>query len=470
MVTSAVNTASTHIHFQRWQKKATKSQAPDNPLLANPLPSKPKSRQCDIPDTSQIIEGPCIRNPLAHSVSQELSTVTATQPSKKKTIAKTGHITVSVTEKKFKASTHKPVGTTKPCSKSGTQSNLEFRPVLAAVDFMAQTGNHVQLSMIQEVDDEDEYLNGDTQADDGDLDYVEQEEDNGNCDESFEIDGITTDEESEVIDGAESVGVVAKPELVKHAKSGPVKRGKVKKGCNIPELIKFMVPYRNQFGQTLICNQNVDPNSLVRNVKAAIESILGIDILPEKDHGELVAHFYKDPMKRCFALVTEENWEEIKVEWAIHAAKKGKDVGIEIIVPRKYFEHLEEVVKANSIPAPNARTKTKVKDVNPFLLAKADTDTAHLPDSQDLVPEKTTEYRRQKSKLIEAWPCKEHPNVICMLRALNGHHKVLNFEGELAWVLALLNETEGVDLEHPPDIEYFKFFYHTQGLSNTPLC
>ncbi|KAF8572551.1 hypothetical protein K439DRAFT_1625702 [Ramaria rubella] len=52
-----------------------------------------------------------------------------------------------------------------------------------------------------------------------------------------------------------------------------------------------------------------------------------------------------------------------------------------------------------------------------------------------------------------------------MLRALNGHHKVLNFEGELAFQL---NGTENVDLEQPPEIEYFKFFYHRLGVPNAP--
>ncbi|KAF8578934.1 hypothetical protein K439DRAFT_1620919 [Ramaria rubella] len=209
--------------------------------------------------------------------------------------------------------------------------------------------------------------------------------------------------------------------------------------------------------------------SPVKNVKAAIESILGVDVLPDKDHGELVAHFYKDPMKQCFALaMEEENWEEIKVEWAIHTAKRGKDAGIEVVLPKRilsflsyffmYFEHLDEAVKVNTVLASKTKVKSKAKDVCLFLMAKADTEMAYLePDECDLNPKKTTEYHR-KNELIEAWPCNEHPNAIFKIHALNGHHKVLNFEGELVWVLALLNRTKYVDLEHPPDIEYFKFF------------
>ncbi|KAF8592775.1 hypothetical protein K439DRAFT_1610515 [Ramaria rubella] len=430
----------------------------DPTLIANPLQQqpKPKSRQRDVPDTSNIIDGPRIRHPSACSASQELFTNPTTNTSRNHITTKTVHvgtkrIAVSAAKRNSKASIHKP-------------SKSEVKHALAVVELATQLGNRVQLSAIQEAA-EDKDISMDIQVpQDDDLDYV-QEEDH---DKLFELDGITTtDEELEGTDGVGSMGRAAKVE-VKAVKFGTLKKGKTnKKVIDIPELIKFIVPYHNQYGKTLIRSQNVDPNSPIKNIKAAIESILGVDTLPEKDRGELVTHFYKDPMKRCFALVTEENWEEIKVEWAIHAVKKGKDAGIEIIIPKKYFEHLEEAVKANSAPAATKpKVKSKVKDVNLFLPAKDNPEnTSFEPEKHDLNPERTTKYHRQKNKLIEAWPCKEHPNSICMLRALNGHHKVLNFEGELAFQL---NGTENVDLKQPPEIEYFKFFYHRLGVPNAP--
>lgn len=96
-------------------------------------------------------------------------------------------------------------------------------------------------------------------------------------------------------------------------------------------------------------------------------------------------------------------------------------------------------MKANSAPAAKAKGKGKPKVTNLFLPVKDNAEAAHLePDDHDLNPERTAEYCRQKNRLIEAWPCKQHPDVIYMQCALNGHHKVLNFEGELAWVLALV--------------------------------
>ncbi|KAF8522977.1 hypothetical protein JB92DRAFT_3110276 [Gautieria morchelliformis] len=55
-----------------------------------------------------------------------------------------------------------------------------------------------------------------------------------------------------------------------------------------------------------------------------------------------------------------------------------------------------------------------------------------------------------------------------MAPALRGHHKVLNFEGELSWVLELIGGISGMDINTPPKIEYFKFF-HTQDGSSAPV-
>ncbi|KAF8519069.1 hypothetical protein JB92DRAFT_3141856 [Gautieria morchelliformis] len=55
-----------------------------------------------------------------------------------------------------------------------------------------------------------------------------------------------------------------------------------------------------------------------------------------------------------------------------------------------------------------------------------------------------------------------------MAHGLRGHHKVLNFEGELSWVLELIGGTSDVDINTPPKIEYLKFF-HTQDGSSAPV-
>ncbi|KAF8589527.1 hypothetical protein K439DRAFT_1612745 [Ramaria rubella] len=237
------------------------------------------------------------------------------------------------------------------------------------------------------------------------------------------------------------------------------------KPIEMPSFIKFSVPYHNQFGQTLTQTLHIEHTDSVDEIKATIQSILCVDTLPPQNCGILVAHFYKDPVTSNFELGSQEEWEIVKMEWATHAVKKGKDVNIDI-----FFEHLKEAVQAQDVSSAKAKAKSKVKAVNPFLQQSSDDDKELEPDAHDLTPETTAEYHRELECLKAAWPCKDHQHTVCMIRALNGHHKVLNFKGELAWVLALLKNSPGVDLDHPLNIEYFKFFYHkSRNLDAPPL-
>ncbi|KAF8511047.1 hypothetical protein JB92DRAFT_3118439 [Gautieria morchelliformis] len=167
-------------------------------------------------------------------------------------------------------------------------------------------------------------------------------------------------------------------------------------------------------------------------VKSTLHYILSLYVIPEERRTGLVTHFYKDPAKRCFALETEEDWMALKAEWVNQVAKRGMDACIDIVLPPKFFEFLEEAVKVQ-------------------------TGTTALNGT------KTAEYEAQLQKLLDVWTCDQHAGEICMAHALNGQHKVINLQGELVWVLQLMAGKPGVDLNMPPNVEYFKFFHYRPG-------
>ncbi|KAF8581840.1 hypothetical protein K439DRAFT_1618718 [Ramaria rubella] len=307
-----------------------------------------------------------------------------------------------------------------------------------------------QLSAIQEED---------VEGHESSIEYVEDEQ---AADQMYEPSSTSLVDEALSSDSGNGTSTTTEPSPVKPSKPKAAKTNKKNtKTKEIPSLIKFGVPYRNQFGQTLTQTLHIEPTDSVDELKATIQSILGLDVLPLQSHSELVVHFFKDPASRNFGLGAKEEWETIKIEWAIHAAKKGKDAKIDVVLPKK------------NVSTAKVKAKSKAKVVNPFLPLMSDVDMPENtePDGCDLNPEKTVEYQRELNCLKAAWPCTDHQQAVCLVRGLNGHHKVLNFEGELAWVLAL---SPGVDLEHPPNIEYFKFFYHKSGILDTlmapPLC
>jgi hypothetical protein len=92
----------------------------------------------------------------------------------------------------------------------------------------------------------------------------------------------------------------------------------------------------------------------------------------------------------------------------------------------------------------------KKEVVNPFLIPKPPDETEHPIDKDGFSATKSEAYRAKAKELFAAWSCHQHPGSLCLARALNGHHKVLSFEGELVWVLDLVRE-----------IFFFYFFFHS---------
>jgi hypothetical protein len=150
---------------------------------------------------------------------------------------------------------------------------------------------------------------------------------------------------------------------------------------------------------------------------------------------------------------------------------------------QQFFQFLEEVVKAQT--ATSGRPKSKKKElVNPFLIQKEPVESDEVADKRSLSTTKSDAYIAQLQKLYDAWTCDQHPGSICMARVLNGHHKVISYQGELVWVMQLvvsfilsfsmyllnfrhqMDNTADVDLNTPPNVQYFKFFHSKPGGAN----
>ncbi|KAF8520983.1 hypothetical protein JB92DRAFT_2893110, partial [Gautieria morchelliformis] len=220
--------------------------------------------------------------------------------------------------------------------------------------------------------------------------------------------------------------------------------------------IKFSIPSRFGLKQLIWRTHHVEPTTTIADLKETIHLILGLDAIPAVKRPPLVTHIKHDTAKLCFALDTDDDWEALKDEWRKRAAKRGEDTCIEIVTGPKFFDFLEEAVAAHAASSKGKAKGNAKPAVNPF-----------LPDDAAIESELVAKLGAA-DMAREAWSCDQHPKSIYMARALRGHHKVLNFEGELSWVLELIGGTSGVDINTPPKIEYFKFF-HTQDGGSAPV-
>ncbi|KAF8528318.1 hypothetical protein JB92DRAFT_808557 [Gautieria morchelliformis] len=228
-------------------------------------------------------------------------------------------------------------------------------------------------------------------------------------------------------------------------------------------VMKFAIPSHNQLGIVANRTHTVELESTLGAVKSTLHYILGLYAIPEERRTGLVTHFYKDPAKCCFALETKEEWTALKAQWVNQVAKRGTDACIDIVLPPKFFEFLEEAVKVQT--GTTGKPKKKKELVNPFLSQKEPV-TSEIPDKRALNGTKTAEYEAQLQKLLDFWTCDQHAGEICMACTLNRQHKVINLQGELVWVLQLMAGKPGVDLNTLPNVEYFKFFHSMPGGAN----
>ncbi|KAF8523634.1 hypothetical protein JB92DRAFT_3109917 [Gautieria morchelliformis] len=141
------------------------------------------------------------------------------------------------------------------------------------------------------------------------------------------------------------------------------------------------------------------PTSTLHIVKTTIHEVLGLYAIPEEKRAGLVTHFYKDPAKRCFALETEDDWITLKDEWASQVAKRTSEAAIEIVLMPKFFQFLEEAVRAQTVTASKPKAKKK-ELVNPFLTPKPPNQTEHPLHKCGLDDTKTKAYQAQLKQLL----------------------------------------------------------------------
>jgi hypothetical protein len=90
-------------------------------------------------------------------------------------------------------------------------------------------------------------------------------------------------------------------------------------------IVKFMILFCNQVGVITHRTHSVELRTTLNSVKTTIHCIIGLYAIPEEKRTGLVTHFYKDLVRRCFALETKEDWMALKAEWVNQVAKRGVD-------------------------------------------------------------------------------------------------------------------------------------------------
>ncbi|KAF8508797.1 hypothetical protein JB92DRAFT_2950911 [Gautieria morchelliformis] len=410
-----------------------------------PPPSKPKTREWDVVDPSHIVEGRRSRTPssrLLQSSDAKPVSKLATGSETARIPSKPPPVHPSTAPKAMtaapKAVTAAPKAVTAAPAPAPPQPLPLHPPLLRPPPLPlpprpAPAPGPVTTAALSTILEEQE-SQIETDADDEDL-YVDHP-------------SVSSDED--LFSGLEPLDVelpAPSDQSSKARVARKVGKGASKAAVALPHTIKFSIPSRFGLKQLIWRTHHVELTTTIADLKETIHLILGLDAIPAVKRPPLVTHIKHDPAKLCFAL---------KDEWRKRAAKRGEDTCIEIVTGPKFFDFLEEAVAAHAASS-KGKAKGKAKPaVNPF-----------LPDDAAIESELVAKLGAA-DMAREAWFCDRHPKSICMARALRGHHKVLNFEGELSWVLELIGGTSGVDINTPPKIEYFKFF-HTQDGSSAPV-
>ncbi|KAF8588640.1 hypothetical protein K439DRAFT_1613327 [Ramaria rubella] len=105
------------------------------------------------------------------------------------------------------------------------------------------------------------------------------------------------------------------------------------------------------------------------------------------------------------------------------------------------------------------KKKPTKKPVNPYLSSNSNDDNGGASDGKDLQIKHTDSYNQNAMLLKSRWSCKQHEGVVCLGDKMKHKHFVASCVGELAWVLGLINCTNGIDLESPPHMKYFRDWY-----------
>ncbi|KAF8506269.1 hypothetical protein JB92DRAFT_3122284 [Gautieria morchelliformis] len=437
-----------------------------------PPPSKPKTRERDMVDPSHIVEGHRSRTPssrlLQSSDAKPVSkpatgSETARIPSKPPPVRPSTAPKAATAAPKappVRPSTAPKAATTAPKAATAAPKAMTAAPAPAPAATAAPVpapapaptpapapGPVTTAALSTILEEQESQI--ETDADDEDL-YVDHP-------------SVSSDED--LFSGLEPLDVELRAPSDQSSKARVAR--KVGKGASkavvaLPHTIEFSIPSRFGLKQLIWRTHHVEPTTTIADLKETIHLILGLDAIPAVKRPPLVTHIKHDPAKLCFALDTDDDWEALKDEWRKRAAKRGEDTCIEIVTGPK------EAVAAHAASS-KGKAKGKAKPaVNPFLPDDTAIESESVAKLGAADMARSARFQEELGKLREAWSCDQHPKSICMARALRGHHKVLNFEGELSWVLELIGGTSGVDINTPPKIEYFKFF-HTQDGGSAPV-
>ncbi|KAF8574161.1 hypothetical protein K439DRAFT_1624547 [Ramaria rubella] len=199
-----------------------------------------------------------------------------------------------------------------------------------------------------------------------------------------------------------------------------------------PEEIIFIVPCRDQYGQDLTQKVPIPFMAVAEAIILAIQAVIGSTKLPISKCPPLIMKLNKSGTPRL-ALGTAQDWEQLKSDWLIDFNKKKIPIEFSVIVPKKMLKDI--AVRTNM----GKKKKPAKKATNPYLSLDSDDDDGGCGDGKDLKPEHSDAYNQKVGLLELRWP--------------------FSCVGELAWVLALINGTTGIDLDNPPHTDSFKDWY-----------
>ena len=302
------------------KKKKTAEPRPEPGPDAAPPPTV-KSRQRDVPDMSQIIQGRRMRTPSSRLL-------TSTQ--------KIQELDVTANISKVSSATWLAPGA---AAKKSTIAKPNAAGIKPAVN-LPQIRRAPNLTTIIEGDEHEDLGQSLSVEDDDDYQSDEAKESEDMLEDGLD-DGLDDEVDDEPGDSLNNIIVKPKPrkKAQNQAKMFEIPSSKCLLRLSFCLLIhataiKFEIPYRNQFQQTLMSLKEYDRDISFQALKSHITSLLGVDAIPNSGF-ELATHFCKDLVKSQYPLTSSGDWEQLKEAYHAHLAKRGANPYIEIVLPKK---------------------------------------------------------------------------------------------------------------------------------------
>ncbi|KAF8584690.1 hypothetical protein K439DRAFT_1616504 [Ramaria rubella] len=264
------------------------------------------------------------------------------------------------------------------------------------------------------------YAGADNDLHSDDDDYEEHEQDAQNAETEEDDEG--EDYEGEDEEEAPLRPLKSRTKLVTAASKS---HASVPPMC-LKELV-FLIPVHDQWGQDAIHQHSVSFDATAEQAILSIHTVIGSVKIPMEKRPPPVVKLAKTSSLKI-SLQSEQDWEKLKTIWQAEYMKKHVVYDVNVIMTKKKIKDIEEAVKTYM----KNDKKTKAA-------GKAAKKKIHISPTRVV-------------KMVMVWVM----DVSLMLKAVtNTKHK----SSVLSWGLAMVQGTEGVDIENPPHTNPFKDWY-----------